>query len=188
MASYRRRGAHAARPVTAPFVAVKHAPENGANGSAPVTDGIPGGGRRSVRGISLTGFAPDRRCQGDRGGARGRRSGPVVRRRAVVHAVGRATVEAFLLAWQEKQYQAAAQLTTGNPAEVAAHAAGRLPPARRGRASTCRWGRSASTGTRPGPSSMPRWTSARTARRGTTTAGSTCARRQRAGGWCGRHG
>ena len=56
MASYRRRGSHAARPVTAPFVTVKPAPENGAGGSPPVTGGIPGGGRKSVRGISLSVF------------------------------------------------------------------------------------------------------------------------------------
>jgi cell division protein FtsI/penicillin-binding protein 2 len=120
MASYRRRGVHAARPVTAPFVAVKHAPENGANGSAPVTDGIPGGGRRSVRGISLTVF---------------RAPPSLAKVIAAVIAVGlivavfagglwstpsaEPTVEAFLLAWQDNQYQAAAQLTTGNPAEVA---------------------------------------------------------------------
>jgi Penicillin binding protein transpeptidase domain/Penicillin-binding Protein dimerisation domain/NTF2-like N-terminal transpeptidase domain len=120
MASYRRRGAHAARPATAPFVAVKHAPENGANGSAPVTNGIPGGGRKSVRGISLSVF---------------RAPPSLAKVIAAVIAVGlivavfagglwstpsaEPTVEAFLLAWQDNQYQAAAQLTTGNPAVVA---------------------------------------------------------------------
>jgi cell division protein FtsI/penicillin-binding protein 2 len=120
MASYRRRGAHAARAVTAPFVTVEHAPENGANGSAPVTGGIPGGGRRSVRGIGLSVF---------------RAPPSLAKVIAAVIAVGlvvaffagglwsapsaEPTVEAFLLAWQDNQYQAAAQLTTGNPAVVA---------------------------------------------------------------------
>ena len=120
MASYRRRGSHAARPVTAPFVTVKHAPENGAGEDRPVTGGTPGGGRRSVRGISLNFF---------------RAPPSLAKVIAAVIAVGlvvavfagglwstpsaEPTVEAFLLAWQDKQYQAAAQLTTGNPAVVA---------------------------------------------------------------------
>jgi Penicillin binding protein transpeptidase domain/NTF2-like N-terminal transpeptidase domain/Penicillin-binding Protein dimerisation domain len=120
MASYRRRGSHAARPVTAPFVADRHAPENGAGGTAPDTGGIPGGGRRSVRGISLSVF---------------RAPPPLAKVIAAVIALGlvlaglvgglwsassaEPTVEAFLLAWQDNQYQAAAQLTTGNPAVVA---------------------------------------------------------------------
>ena len=35
MASYRKRGAHAARPVTAPFVALKRVPQKGAGENAP---------------------------------------------------------------------------------------------------------------------------------------------------------
>src|SRR5262249_61154565 len=42
MASYRRRGAHAARPAGAPFVAVKRAPAVVARGRALLTDGIRG--------------------------------------------------------------------------------------------------------------------------------------------------
>jgi cell division protein FtsI/penicillin-binding protein 2 len=118
MASYRKRGAHAARPVAAPFVAVKGAPPAGATGSAPVTDGMRGGGRR-MRGVN---------------GLRTRPSLPKVIAAVLVilfGAVGFAgglwstpsaepTVQAFLLAWQQQQYQTAAQLTTGRPALVAA--------------------------------------------------------------------
>ena len=118
MASYRKRGAHAARPVAAPFVAVKRAPQAGATGSAPVTGSMRGSGRK-VRGMN---------------GLRSRPSLPKVIAAVLVilfGAVGFAgglwstpsaelTVQAFLLAWQQQQYQAAAQLTTGQPAAVAA--------------------------------------------------------------------
>jgi cell division protein FtsI/penicillin-binding protein 2 len=118
MASYRKRGAHAARPVAAPFVAVKGAPPAGTTRSAPVTGGTRGGGRR-MRGVN---------------GLRTRPSLPKVIAAVLVilfGAVGFAgglwstpsaepTVQAFLLAWQQKQYQTAAQLTTGRPALVAA--------------------------------------------------------------------
>jgi hypothetical protein len=121
VASYRRRGAHAARPGPAPFVEAKRVPQNGAAGGAPVTDGIRGSTGRSIRGRKVSGL-------------RTRTSLPKVI--AAVLAVGfgavgfagglwstpsaEPTVQAFLLAWQEHQYQAAAQLTTGDPKVVAA--------------------------------------------------------------------
>jgi len=118
MASYRKRGAHAARPVAAPFVAVKRVPPAGTAGSAPVTGSMRGSGRK-MRGMS---------------GLRGRPSLPKVIAAVLVivfGAVGFAgglwsspsaepTVQAFLLAWQQQQYQTAAQLTTGEPSQVAA--------------------------------------------------------------------
>jgi len=120
MASYRRRGAHAARPGAAPFVAVKRAPQAGAPGGAPVPGSIRGNGRKSIRGNRLSGL-------------RTRPSLPRVI--AAVLAVGfgavgfagglwstpsaEPTVQAFLLAWQQHQYQLAAQMTTGKPAAVA---------------------------------------------------------------------
>src|SRR5438876_9516748 len=118
MASYRKRGAHAARPATAPFVAVKRVPRTGAPGSEPVTGGNRGSGRK-MRGVS---------------GLRTRTSLPKVIAAVLVigfGAVGFAgglwstpsaepTVQAFLLAWQQQQYRAAAELTTGKPAAVAA--------------------------------------------------------------------
>jgi cell division protein FtsI/penicillin-binding protein 2 len=118
MASYRKRGAHAARPVAAPFVPVRRAPQADATSSAPVTGSMRGGGRK-MRGMN---------------GLRTRPSLPKVIAAVLVilfGAVGFAgglwstpsaepTVQAFLLAWQEQQYQTAAQLTTGKPAAVAA--------------------------------------------------------------------
>src|SRR5512132_858134 len=118
MASYRKRGAHAARPATAPFIAVKRVPQAGAPRSEPVTDGNRGGGRkmRRVNGLRtrtslakviaavlVIGF-------GAVGFAGGLWSTPSAE----------PTVQAFLLAWQQKQYQAAAELTTGKPDVVAA--------------------------------------------------------------------
>src|SRR5215468_1366561 len=113
MASYRKRGAHAARPATVPFVAVKRVPQTGAPESEPVTGGDRGSGRR-MRGVS---------------GLRTRTSLPKVIAAMLVigfGAVGFAgglwstpsaepTVQAFLLAWQQHQYRTAAELTTGNP-------------------------------------------------------------------------
>jgi cell division protein FtsI/penicillin-binding protein 2 len=113
MASYRRRGAHAARPAGAPFVAVKRAPAVVARGRALLTDGI--------RGIRMNGL-------------RTRPSMAKVIAAVLVIAFGAVgfagglwstpsaepTVQAFLLAWQQKQYRAAAELTTGNPDVVAA--------------------------------------------------------------------
>ena len=118
MASYRKRGAHAARPVAAPFVPVRRAPQAGATSSAPVTGSMRGGGRK-MRGMN---------------GLRTRPSLPKVIAAVLVilfGAVGFAgglwstpsaepTVQSFLLAWQEQQYQTAAQLTTGKQAVVAA--------------------------------------------------------------------
>jgi cell division protein FtsI/penicillin-binding protein 2 len=118
MASYRKRGAHAARPVAAPFLGVKSAPPAGATGSAPMTGTTRGGGRKMRGGNGL----------------RTRPSLPKVIAAVLVilfGAVGFAgglwstpsaepTVQAFLLAWQQQQYQTAAQLTTGQPALVAA--------------------------------------------------------------------
>src|SRR5215467_1522148 len=108
MASYRRRGAHAARPIAAPFVDAKRAPE---------AAGVPPARQRARRGNGL----------------RTRPSLPKVIVAVLVigfGAVGFAgglwstpsaepTVQAFLLAWQQQQYRAAAELTTGRPAAVA---------------------------------------------------------------------
>ena len=120
MATYRRRGAHAARPAAVPFVAAKRGPPGGADGSAPLTDSNRGSGRKSIRGVRVSGL-------------RTRTSLPKVIAAVLVigfGAVGFAgglwstpsaepTVQAFLLAWQQQQYQAAAALTTGRPAVVA---------------------------------------------------------------------
>ena len=112
MASYRKRGAHAARVSPAPFVAAKRVPRTGTAGGA----GLKG----SLRGRRVSGL-------------RNRPSLPKVI--VAVLAVGfgavgfagglwsppsaEPTVQTFLLDWQENQYQAAAQLTTGDPATVA---------------------------------------------------------------------
>ena len=118
MASYRKRGAHAARPAAAPFVAVKREPPPGATRRAPVTGSMRGGGRK-MRAMN---------------GLRTRPSLAKVIAAVLVilfGAVGFAgglwstpsaepTVQAFLLAWQDQQYQTAAQMTTGKPAVVAA--------------------------------------------------------------------
>ena len=118
MASYRKRGAHAARPAAAPFVAVKREPPPGATRRAPVTGSMRGGGRK-MRAMN---------------GLRTRPSLAKVIAAVLVilfGAVGFAgglwstpsaepTVQAFLLAWQDQQYQPAAEMTTGKPAVVAA--------------------------------------------------------------------
>jgi len=118
MASYRKRGAHAARPAAAPFVAVKREPPPGATRRAPVTGSMRGGGRK-MRAMN---------------GLRTRPSLAKVIAAVLVilfGAVGFAgglwstpsaepTVQAFLLAWQDQQYQTAAEMTTGKPAVVAA--------------------------------------------------------------------
>jgi transpeptidase family protein/penicillin-binding protein/MecA-like transpeptidase family protein len=112
MASYRRRGAHAARPTAAPFVPVKRPPVS-ARGRALL--------KRGMRGVKLN----------------GRRTRPSMAKVIVAvlvigfGAVGfvgglwstpsaEPAVQAFLLAWQEHQYREAAELTTGQPAAVAA--------------------------------------------------------------------
>jgi cell division protein FtsI/penicillin-binding protein 2 len=118
MASYRKRGAHAARTATAPFIAVKRVPQAEAPPGEPVTGGNRGNGRKRMRGVN---------------GLRTRTSLPKVIAAVLVigfGAVGFAgglwstpsaepTVQAFLLAWQQHQYQAAAELTTGRPEVVA---------------------------------------------------------------------
>ena len=113
MASYRRRGAHAARPAAAPFVAVKRAPVLAARGRALLKHGIRGIGMNGLRtrpsmakviaAVLVIGFG----AAGFAGGLWSRPS-------------AEPTVQAFLLAWQQKQYQAAAELTTGKPDVVAA--------------------------------------------------------------------
>jgi len=113
MASYRRRGAHAARPAAAPFVAVKRAPVLAARGRALLKHGIRGIGMNGLRtrpsmakviaAVLVIGFG----AAGFAGGLWSRPS-------------AEPTVQAFLLAWQQKQYQAAAELTTGQPDVVAA--------------------------------------------------------------------
>lgn len=112
MASYRRRGAHAAtRGGAAPFVAAKRVPQLAASGRALLKGGT--GGTRL-------------------GGLRSR--APLLKLCAAVIAVGvliagvvsgfsgepsaEPAAQAFLLAWGEGQYQAAAALTTGQPSAV----------------------------------------------------------------------
>jgi cell division protein FtsI/penicillin-binding protein 2 len=118
MASYRKRGAHAARPATAPFIAIKRVPQTGAPRSEPVADGNRGGGRK-MRRVN---------------GLRTRTSLPKVIAAVLVIGLGAVgfagglwstpsaepAVQAFLLAWQQHQYRAAAELTTGKPEVVAA--------------------------------------------------------------------
>jgi cell division protein FtsI/penicillin-binding protein 2 len=113
MASYRRRGAHAARPAAAPFVAVKRAPVLAARARALLQHGIRGIGMNGLRtrpsmakviaAVLVIGF-------GAVGFADGLWSTPSAE----------PTVQAFLLAWQQKQYRAAAELTTGEPDVVTA--------------------------------------------------------------------
>ncbi len=122
MASYRRRGAHAARPAVASFVAAKRAPQPAVDGRA-LLDG-------STRGKKLSGL---RGRGGKLSGLRTRPSLPRVIVAVLVVGFGASlvtgglwstpsaepTVQAFLLAWQQNEYQAAAELTTGDPAVVA---------------------------------------------------------------------
>ena len=118
MASYRKQGAHAARPAAAPFIAVSAR----AAGRGPTQRA--GGGRQPGSGRKM------RRVNG----LRTRTSLPKVIAAVLVigfGAVGFASglwstpsaepaVQAFLLAWQQHQYRAAAELTTGKPEVVAA--------------------------------------------------------------------
>jgi cell division protein FtsI/penicillin-binding protein 2 len=116
MASYRRRGAHAAgRGHAAPFVAVKRMPELAVGERAPLKQGT-GGTRVRVSGLR----------------ARVPRLKLVVAAVVAVVAVAgfigglsgdasaEPTVQAFLLAWGQGQYRAAAEMTTGDPATVTA--------------------------------------------------------------------
>ena len=134
MASYRKRGAHAARPVTAPFVALKRVPQKGAGENAPQNGHVGDGSKEGARRVPLTGGnrGSGRKMRGV-SGLRTRTSLPKVIAAMLVigfGAVGFAgglwstpsaepTVQAFLLAWQQHQYQVAAELTTGKPEVVA---------------------------------------------------------------------
>ena len=134
MASYRKRGAHAARPVAAPFVAVKRVPQKGAGENAPQNGHVGDGSGEGARRVPVTGGnrGSGRKMRGV-SGLRTRTSLPKVIAAVLVigfGAVGFAgglwstpsaepTVQAFLLAWQQHQYQAAAELTTGKPEVVA---------------------------------------------------------------------
>jgi cell division protein FtsI/penicillin-binding protein 2 len=133
MSSYRRRGAHAARQNALPFVAARRTPQSAAGGRAQ-PDGGDGGKRVSslqrLRGSQ--GRQRLRQLPGLRG-ARGRTS--MLRVIAAVVAIGlgaagfagglwssssaEPTVQAFLLAWDQHQYRAAAAMTTGNQDVVA---------------------------------------------------------------------
>jgi cell division protein FtsI/penicillin-binding protein 2 len=112
MASYRRRGVHAAtRGHVSPFVAVRRVPQPAAGERAPL--------ERATGGTRVSGL-------------RARVPRPRLVAAAVVAIVAVAalisglsgdasaepTVQAFLLAWGQGQYSAAAQMTSGNPAIV----------------------------------------------------------------------
>ncbi len=156
MASYRKRGAHAARPAAAPFVVPKRAPQNGVTGKAPHNGDVGNAPRSGAAGdMPQSGAAGDmphggaaghapltggirRRARGSVRGIkvsdlRTRLSLPKVIVLVLVLGFGvvgfagglwstpsaEPTVQAFLLAWQQQQYQAAASLTTGRPTMVA---------------------------------------------------------------------
>lgn len=111
MASYRRRGAHAAK-TAGPSATPGSAPPPAAGGGARVSGGA--GGKRVaglrtrpslakvIVAVLVVGFG----AMGFQGGLWSTPS-------------AEPTVQAFLLAWQENQYEAAAALTTGDPAVVA---------------------------------------------------------------------
>ncbi len=116
MASYRRRGAHAAGRPGASFVSARRAPQPAASGRAALTGGS--GGKRVTSG-------------GKR--LRGRTSRLRVIIAVIVVGFGAVgfygglwssssaepTVQTFLLDWAQRDYQGAAVLTTGDPATVA---------------------------------------------------------------------
>jgi len=112
MASYRRRGAHAAaRRPPAPFVSVKRDPQLAAGGRAAGNGGIGGlvGGLRArSRQLKL--------------GAAGLAAAILVAGVTTGIISGEPSAEpaaqAFLLAWSEGQYRTAAALTTGAPGTV----------------------------------------------------------------------
>jgi len=148
MASYRKRGAHAARPATRPFVAVKrvHQPTAPPGGLHTGTGGNAGGGRPEMRGGAA--FAPANSLPKVIAAmlviGLGRVASPAVcglRPSAEPTAAG---VPAGLAA---ESYRAAAELTTGRPRWWDS-SAGRLPSSSTRRHSSARWARSASTGTR----------------------------------------
>ena len=112
VASYRRRGAHAAaRRHATPFVGVKRVPQPAAGGRVPLSGGIGG----------LVGGLRSRSRQLKLGAA-----GVVVLLLIIGVAGGFASGEPsaepaaqqFLLAWAQGQYKTAAALTTGAPATV----------------------------------------------------------------------
>src|ERR1039458_1541256 len=113
VASYRRRGAHAAarKPAATPFVGVKRVPQPAAGGRVPLSGGIGG----------LVGGLRSRSRQLKLGAA-----GLVVLLLIIGVAGGFASGEPsaepaaqqFLLAWAQGQYKTAAALTTGAPATV----------------------------------------------------------------------
>ena len=112
VASYRRRGAHAAaRKHATPFVGVKRVPQPAAGGRVPLSGGIGG----------LVGGLRSRSRQLKLGAA-----GVVVVLLTIGVAGGFASGEPsaepaaqqFLLAWAQGQYKTAASLTTGAPATV----------------------------------------------------------------------
>lgn len=113
MASYRRRGAHAAaRGHVSPFVAVRRVPQFAVGERSPLKGGTGGTARVS----SLR--------------ARIRRPKLIAAAAVAVVAVAalisglsgdasaEPTVQSFLLAWGQGQYRAAAEMTSGNPATV----------------------------------------------------------------------
>ncbi len=113
VASYRRRGAHAAarRPVT-PFVSVKRDPQPAVGGHAPRSGGAGGvvsGLRSRSRQLKL--------------GAAGLAAALLVAGIATGIVSGEPSAEpaaqSFLLAWAQGQYKEAAALTTGPPGPVA---------------------------------------------------------------------
>lgn len=112
MASYRRRGAHAAarRPST-PYVSVKRVPQLAAGGRVPLKGGVGGlvsGLRSRSRQLKLgaAGLAAAILVAGVAGG--------------IISGEPSAepTAQAFLLAWAQGQYRTAAALTTGAPNAV----------------------------------------------------------------------
>ena len=112
MASYRRRGAHAAarRPST-PFVSVKRDPQLAVGGRVPLKGGVGGlvGGLRSrSRQLKL----------GAAGLAAAILVGGVTSGIISGEPSAEPTAQAFLLAWAQGQYKTAAALTTGAPGTV----------------------------------------------------------------------
>ena len=179
VASYRRRGAHAAarKPVT-PFVSVKRDPQPAVGGHAPRSGGAGGlvsGLRSRSRQLKL--------------GAAGLVCALLVAGIATGIVSGEPSAEPaaqnFLLAWAQGQYKAAAALTTGPPGPVTT--ALRTAYQQLGAAAYyLSMGRiSQHSGGSPRPISTPRWTSARMARPGITRVISRCASCPDPGRWCG---
>ncbi len=156
MASYRKRGAHAARPAAAPFVVPKRAPQNGVAGNAPHNGDVGNAPRSGAAGDMPHGGAAGDMPRGSAAGHTPLTGGIRVRARGSIRGIkvndlrarlslpkvivivlvlglgvvgfagglwstpsAEPAVQAFLLAWQQQQYEAAASLTTGRPAVVA---------------------------------------------------------------------